>query len=229
MNIGQKGLDLIRSFEGLRLHAYKAVPTEEYYTIGYGHYGPDVKSNESITEAQAEELLKRDLQRFVTAVTGMLKTTVNQNQFDALVSFAYNCGPGNLKTSTLLAYVNQRNFKAAAAEFGKWTHAGGKVLQGLVRRRAAEAKLFATPVPVTTPAKPATPPKEEKAMPKDKFFTDMEGHWTQSEVDFWAERKIIHGHDDGSYKPDEPVTRGEFAVLLKRLLEQGYLIDPLKK
>lgn len=142
MKTSQKGIDLIKSFEGVRLSAYKAVSTEKYYTIGYGHYGPDVESGMRITQAQADEILKQDLMKFESAVDAYISVEINQNQFDALVSFAFNCGANALKVSTLRYYINQGNYLKAADEFGKWVKSGGIVLNGLARRRAAERELF---------------------------------------------------------------------------------------
>jgi GH24 family phage-related lysozyme (muramidase) len=147
MNISQKGIDLIKSFEGLSLKAYKPVAGEKYWTIGYGHYGADVRQGQVITKEQAEALLKKDLQKYVDGVNSVLKVPINQNQFDALVSFAYNCGVGALQKSTLLKKLNAGDYVGASKEFGKWVHgAGGVVLKGLVTRRQKEAKLFNTPV-----------------------------------------------------------------------------------
>lgn len=147
MKISQTGIDLIKSFEGLRLEAYKAVPTEQYMTIGYGHYGVDVKVGSKISKKQAEELLKKDLQRFVEGVDRYVKVKVNQHQFDALVSFSYNCGLGALQNSTLLAKLNTGDYSGAAKEFLKWTKSGGKELKGLVTRRNKEMNLFLKPIP----------------------------------------------------------------------------------
>lgn len=146
MNISQAGINLIKSFEGLRTKAYKAVPTEKYYTIGYGHYGADVRSNQVISEKQAEEMLRDDVQAFVNGVNASLKVKVNQNQFDALVSFAYNVGLGAFRSSSLLEYLNDGKFTLAANEFPRWNKSGGKVYDGLVKRRAQEKELFLTPV-----------------------------------------------------------------------------------
>jgi len=142
MNISQSGIDLIKSFEGLRLEAYKAVSTEKYYTIGYGHYGSDVKQGQRITGAQAEKLLKQDVEKFVDGVNDAVKVTVSQNQFDALVSFAYNVGLGALRSSTLLEKLNKKDYTGASAEFPRWNKSGGKVLNGLVKRREKERALF---------------------------------------------------------------------------------------
>ncbi|CAA67646.1 morphogenesis protein [Bacillus phage B103] len=144
MNISQAGINLIKSFEGLRTKAYKAVPTEKYYTIGYGHYGSDVHPCQVISEEKAEKLLRDDVQEFVDGVDKLLKVDVTQSQFDALVSFAYNVGLGALKSSTLLQYLNAGNFQKAANEFLKWNKSGGKVYNGLVKRREQERTLFLT-------------------------------------------------------------------------------------
>lgn len=136
MKTSPSGITLIKQFEGLRLHAYKPVATEKYYTIGYGHYGPDVSRETSITEKEAEELLKQDLIKFEKAVTD-LNRSWSQNQFDALVSFAYNCGAGNLKK-----LVSGRDILQIADAFLLYNKAGGKVLSGLVRRRRMERAMF---------------------------------------------------------------------------------------
>ena len=100
LNVSKNGLEMIKSFEGLRLKAYKCVPTEKYYTIGYGHYGADVKKDMSITESQAEALLKQDLAKAIKNVnTYNGKYNFNQNEFDALVSFAFNVGSINQLTA----------------------------------------------------------------------------------------------------------------------------------
>lgn len=142
MNLSQKGLDLIKRFEGLRLVAYKVVPTEKHYTIGYGHYGQDVKASMRITEERAEELLKQDVSSFVNGVNQCVKVRLNQNQFDALVSFTYNVGIGALIKSTLLEKLNQGDYKGASNEFPRWNKSGGRVLNGLVTRRKVEKELF---------------------------------------------------------------------------------------
>lgn len=128
--------------ESCRLSAYRC--PAGVLTIGYGHTG-DVKPDDVITQHQADAILEVDLQRFEMAVD-QLAPRINANQFSALVSFAFNVGIDALEKSTLLRCVNGGQFKAAAVEFSKWTHAAGVVLPGLVKRRAAEAQLFLTPV-----------------------------------------------------------------------------------
>lgn len=136
MKTGVAGINLIKYFEGLRLQAYKPVATEKYCTIGYGHYGADVKPDMVITADYAEALLRLDLDKFERAVNSYERNW-NQNQFDALVSFTFNCGVANLKRLV----TNRTNAQIATA-IVKYNKAGGKVLKGLVRRRKAEQELF---------------------------------------------------------------------------------------
>ena len=137
MKTSATGINLIKSFEGCKLNAYKPVPTEQYWTIGYGHYGPDVTPGMVITQAQAEIMLGIDLVKYEQAVDHYAIFPLSQNQFDALVSFAYNCGIGNLQK--LLA---GRNALQVAEAMLKYNKAGGKVLNGLTKRRQTEYDLF---------------------------------------------------------------------------------------
>ena len=140
MNISAVGLDLIKRFEGLRLKAYKAVSTEKYYTIGYGHYGSDVKEDMVITQQQADEYLKKDVASAVSAVNNT-SLILNQFQFDALVSFTFNCGKANLTR-----LIKNRTLDEISNALLLYNKSGGKVLQGLVNRRKAEKELFDTKV-----------------------------------------------------------------------------------
>lgn len=144
MKTSSKGIDFIKSFETLQLKAYKAVPTEQYYTIGYGHYGPDVISGTTITEAEAEQLLAEDLADTERAVSNATAGWgLKQCQFDALVSLAYNVGVNAFQNSTLLKLVKQGADETTIRnEFGKWCHSGGRALKGLQRRRQAEADMY---------------------------------------------------------------------------------------
>jgi len=139
MHTSQKGLDLIKSFEGLRLSAYKDVVG--VVTIGYGTTS-GVKMGDTITKERAEQLLREDVERFEQQVLRLVRVPLSQGQHDALVSFVYNLGAGNLSNSTLLRLLNAGDYAGAAAQFDRWNKAGGKVLSGLVRRRAAERALF---------------------------------------------------------------------------------------
>lgn len=140
--INAAGLALIKEFEGLRLKAYR--DPVGVLTIGYGSTGPHVRPGMTITEAEADALLQRDLERFEKVVAEM-DPKATDNQFAALVSFAFNLGTDALRRSTLLKLHIQGDYRGAKAEFARWKYAGGKVLPGLVRRRAAEAELYATP------------------------------------------------------------------------------------
>lgn len=137
MTTSQRGIDLIKSFEGLCLKAVK-LKGEQYYTIGYGHYGADVAANATITATAAEALLASDLKRFEAAVNA-LPYKMTQNQFDALVSFAYNCGIGNLRRLT-----DGRTLSEIPSHILYYTNSpgGAAYKQGLLRRRKAELALF---------------------------------------------------------------------------------------
>ena len=110
-------------------------------TIGYGHTR-SVAPNQVISESQGEELLKEDLIRFERAVNNLVTVPLNQKQFDALVSFAFNCGVSAFSRSTLLRRLNEGDYNTASKEFHKWVHAGRKRLPGLVTRRREESQLF---------------------------------------------------------------------------------------
>ena len=148
-SLSANGLNLIKSFEGCKLTAYKCVPTEKYYTIGYGHYGSDVKAGMTITLKRAEELLLQDCQKFVNHVNSYMDNyNFNQNQFDALVSFAYNIGSIKQLTANGTRTTEQISTKITA-----YNKSGGNVLKGLVKRRAKEKELFDTPTSTTTTKK----------------------------------------------------------------------------
>jgi lysozyme len=145
MVISNKLKELVKEFEGCKLNAYKC--PAGIWTIGYGNTqyenGKAVKEGDVITLERAEQLLEIILIKFIQQVGELVKSNINQNQKDALTDFAYNCGVGNLKTSTLLKKVNaDPKDKTIRTEFEKWTRANGKVLNGLVKRRNAEANLY---------------------------------------------------------------------------------------
>ena len=148
MQLNDKGKDLIKLFEGCKLVAYKCSAAKD--TIGYGNTfyenGTSVKPGDKITQERANELFEIIAKEFANKVAPLVKSAVTPNQFAALTSFAYNAGIGNLKSSTLLKKVNANpNDPTIDLEFKKWDKAGGKVLAGLTKRRAAESKLYFTP------------------------------------------------------------------------------------
>ena len=154
MNVSAKGLELIKSFEGCAKKRSDGM-IEAYpdpgsggapWTIGWGSTGPDIKRGTVWTQAQCDARLASDAARFAARVTQLLgDSPTKQNQFDALVSFTYNLGAGNLAKSTLLRLHKAGKFAAAGKEFARWSNAGGRRMAGLVRRRAAEAALYGTP------------------------------------------------------------------------------------
>jgi GH24 family phage-related lysozyme (muramidase) len=142
MRISQKGIDLIKKFEGIRLTAY--VCPAGVLTIGYGHTGPDVQPGMRITEEEAERLLWADTESAQQTVSSFVSVKLNQNEYDALVSFTFNVGPTAFVNSTMLRLLNHgADRKVVAGEFGRWVKAGSdEVIPGLVRRREEEKKLF---------------------------------------------------------------------------------------
>ena len=141
MKISDAGLDLIQRFEGCKLKAYQ--DSVHVWTIGVGHTG-DVQPGQEITQEEAMELLRQDVEDAEKCVNVCVTAPLSQGQFDALVSFCFNLGCGALRRSTLLQKVNASDFDGASREFVKWNKAGGVVLNGLTRRREAEAELFLT-------------------------------------------------------------------------------------
>ena len=139
--INNAGLQLIKEFEGLRLDAY--ICPAGVWTVGYGSTGDHVYPGQVITEPEAEELLRKDLWRFEDCVSSRVTVGLTDNEYAALVSFAFNCGCGALQESTLLRRLNAGEPKPRvfSEELPKWVRGGGQVLPGLVRRRQAEVDL----------------------------------------------------------------------------------------
>ena len=139
MKISQEGLSLIKKFEGCRLEAYYC--SGGVLTIGYGHTG-GVKESDTITQEEAEKLLRADVFKFEEYVEDNVMVELDQGQFDALVAWTFNLGPGNLRESTMLKKLNEADYTSVPSEMKRWNKAGGKTLDGLIRRRNAEALLF---------------------------------------------------------------------------------------
>ena len=140
MNISQEGLSLIKKFEGCELEAYKCAAG--VWTIGYGST-KGVKEGDSIIQEEADKLLLHEMEEYEGYINNMVNVDLEQNQFDAMVSWVFNLGPANLKASTLLKVLNAKDYEGVPAQIKRWNKAGGKVLQGLIRRREAESLLFA--------------------------------------------------------------------------------------
>jgi lysozyme len=147
MKVNKLGIEMMHHFEGCKLEAYQC--SAKVWTIGWGNTfyenGTPVKQGDKITQDQANELFEFVVNKFSVGVEKLLTKKVNENQFSALVCFAYNVGTGNLGKSTLLKKVNANpNDATIANEFLRWNKAGGKELLGLTRRRTAESKLYFT-------------------------------------------------------------------------------------
>lgn len=144
MKLTEEGLALIRRFEGFREQAYRC--PAGVWTIGYGHTAqagpPKVVAGMKIGEAEARRILAADAERVADEVRAALTREVNDAQFSALVSFAFNVGAGAFRGSSVLAAVNDGRFRDVPERLALWVKAGGRVLPGLERRRAAEAALF---------------------------------------------------------------------------------------
>ena len=180
MKTSEKGIKLIKAFEGLSLTAVR-LAGEQYYTIGYGHYGKEVKPGQRITAAEAEVLLRADLQKFEEWVNTVPEFTPNQNQFDALVSFTYNLGPGNLQK-----LCKGRTAEQVAEHMTAYINGGSDIFkEGLRRRRQAERELFLTPW------------EEEEEMVRYERLSDIPNEYGFRDIiNTLMDAKIING--DGS-------------------------------
>lgn len=187
MNISETGKNLIKSFEGLKLQAYKVHEGEEYYTIGYGHYGPDVKKNMIITEQQANELFDKDIQKYVDSVNNTNFAFVpNQNQFDSLVSFCYNLGTGIMKNFIALSE------KQVVEEMKLYVYSGSVKLEGLQRRREKEIELFNKPTY-----------QEEEIIIKE--YEEKGTFYPSCTINIRREPNALYGQVVGSYIKGESV------------------------
>jgi len=196
MRVSQRGIDLIKKFEGLRLKSY--ICAAGVLTIGYGHTGPDVYPNQQITEEEAEQLLRRDTESAQQTVSSFVTAKINQNEYDALVSFTFNVGPTAFINSTLLRLLNKgADRKVVAAEFGRWVKAGSDTpVPGLVRRRGEERKLFLEKVkhPLLSKsilAKRDTwlkrrPVDSSSLAAEDKLFVPKDSAWQWVEIRMYA-------------------------------------------
>ena len=139
LKTSQEGISLIKSFEGCEWTAYRC--SANVPTIGYGHTA-GVSDGDTCTQEEAETMLAEDLVEFEDYVKNYVESELQQNEFDALVAWTYNLGPANLKESTMLKELNSGNFEEVPRQMKRWNRAGGEVLDGLIRRREAESRLF---------------------------------------------------------------------------------------
>jgi lysozyme len=154
MKMTDDGLALIKRWEGFRADAYR--DAVGIWTIGYGHTSmagePQVNAGLHITPEEGEAILRRDVEQFARGVRDAVTVEISDTQFSALVSFAYNVGLGNFRGSSVLAAVNRKDFAAVPRRLQLWSKAGGRVLPGLVKRRADEAALFTSGGDAVVPA-----------------------------------------------------------------------------
>ena len=139
MKISKEGLALIKKFEGCELKAYQ--DSVDVWTIGFGHT-KDVKEGDEINQEHAEFMLDEEMPEYEGYINNMVKVPLEQCQFDALCAWVYNLGPTNLKESTLLKLLNAGDYHLIPSQIKRWNKAGGKTLNGLIRRREAESLLF---------------------------------------------------------------------------------------
>ena len=139
MKCSQEGLELIKKFEGCKLKSYKC--PAGVWTIGYGHT-EDIKEGDIVSPEEANKLLRADVFKFEEYVADNVMVELTQTQFDALVAWTFNLGVGNLRNSTMLKKLNNADYTSVPFEMKRWNKAGGKTLDGLVRRRQAESLLF---------------------------------------------------------------------------------------
>ena len=192
MKISDKGLAIIKKFEGCQLKAYKC--PAGVWTIGYGHTGSDVKSGMTITKTQAIELLKKDVAKFEKAVEKYNSVyDWNQNQFDAMVSFAFNVGSINQLTNN-----GKRTILEISAKITAYNKAGGRVLAGLTKRRAEEKKLFDTKVISTAKTTVSNTSTTTKA--SDVKMTSIKKGSKGKAVKVW--QIIIGAKPDGDFGED---------------------------
>lgn len=164
MIISENGIKLLKEFEGCRLMAYKCLPSERYFTIGFGHYGPDVKIGMRISQQQAEDILKKDLLEYGARV--MRYDHIyhwSQNEFDALVSFCYNIGSIDQLTD-----YGKRSRQTIAEKMLLYVNSGGVKIQGLVNRRIKEQALFLSDQPIMSPAREIARPTLRRGMKNNK-------------------------------------------------------------
>ena len=186
MKTSVNGYNLIMKFEGLRLTAYKPNPIEKFWTIGYGHYGQDVKQNMVITREQAVDYLMTDVKRFENAVN-KLNLMLTQNQFDALVSFTYNCGEANLKR-----LVQNRTLNQIADAMLLYNKGSGTVMKGLVKRRQEERKLFLKGYKEVSPAIDLTEVANEVISGKYGNGADRKRRLTEAGYDYKAVQSVVN-------------------------------------
>ena len=194
-SLSKNGRNEIEKHEGKVNTIYKDIAG--FSTIGIGHLiqeGERIKT--TLSDKEVYDLFAKDISRFETGINSAVKVKLNQNQFDALVSFSFNIGMGAFIDSTLLRLLNQGDYTGAAEQFLRWDKAGGKTVVGLSFRRKAERKLFLKPY-------------------RNQEGNDYNNHWGKSSIEWALDNGLINGYADGSIKPDSTLTRAEMLTILK--------------
>ena len=257
MRLSQKGIDLIKKFEGIRLKSY--ICPAGVLTIGYGHTGSDVYPNQQITEEEAEKLLWKDTESAQQTVSSFVQAKINQNEYDALVSFVFNVGPTAFVNSTLLRLLNHgADRKVVAAEFDRWVKAGSdQPVPGLVRRREAEKALFLEKVKHPLLGKSILAkrdtwlkrrPVDSTALaPEEKLFVPKGSAWQWSEIRMYSgethQRVFLEAQPDREWWlfPDHwkiindsetqagpPKTDGEIKLIVPYFSQRDNKKDPMR-
>lgn len=200
LKLSDKGRDLIIKFEGKRNEVY--LDSAGLKTIGIGHLIKDSENfSQKLTDDEVYALFNKDISIFEGAVNNLVKVKLNQNQFDALVSFSFNVGVNAFAQSTLLIMLNAGNYLGASNQFPRWNKAGGKVIQGLTNRRLAEQALF-----------------------NESYFevvNDFSGHWAKDNIQWALDNGILS--DPKKTRPDDKITRAEVITMLRSLVKSSAL------
>lgn len=198
MKISDNGINFIAGWEGVEYKAYK--DAVGLFTVGIGHLIklPEEKFllNKTLTRDEVYDIFREDIKRFENNLNKVIKVPINQNQFDALISLAFNIGNGAFNNSTLLKVLNQGNYEEVPNQILRWDKAGGKTLLGLTRRRKAEVELFNKPL-------------------EEVLYSDVEkGDWFYEPIKWATEVGLTNGYPDGTFKPNKVITRAEIMALL---------------
>lgn len=198
MKISDNGINFIAGWEGVEYKAYK--DAVGLWTVAIGHLIklPEEKFllNKTLTREEVYDIFREDIKRFENNLNKVIKVPINQNQFDALISLAFNIGNGAFNNSTLLRVLNQGNYEEVPNQILRWDKAGGKTLLGLTRRRKAEVELFNKPL-------------------EEVLYSDVEkGDWFYEPIKWATQVGLTNGYPDGTFKPNKVITRAEIMALL---------------
>jgi lysozyme len=198
LTLSDNGKDFIQGHEGKINSVY--IDPVGFATIGFGHLVKAGETfNHTLTDREVYNLFDNDIKQFEKGINNLVTVKLNQNQFDALVSFAFNLGLGALQSSTLLRVLNAGDYKEASKQFLRWDKADGKKLPGLTRRRKEESELFSGVI---------------------ESDNDYENHWSKDNIEWALDNNIIKGYSGGKVKPNGMVTRAEVVTMLRNFYNQ---------